>query len=306
MVDVIIPVYKPTEYLLSLFVKLSKQTVLPNKVIVINTGREYWDKFFGSFDILKKYPFIELHHIEPKDFDHGNTRNMGVKLSNAEHFLMMTDDSVPEDEYLIERMLTAFDDKNVAMCYARQLPHKGCRAIEKYTRQFNYPPVSMTKKKADIESMGIKAFFASNVCCMYSREIFDKLLGFTKKTIFNEDMIFARRAIDEGYYIRYEAGAKVRHSHNYSGKEYFKRNFDLGVSHADHPEIFGDVKSEGEGIKLVKSTASFLCKKLMPWMVFVLVYHSACKYLGYKKGLNYKKLPMEKVMEYTMNPRYFA
>ena len=306
MIDVIIPVYKPTEYLLSLLLMLKKQTVKPDRVIIINTGREYWEAFFGDFDVLAKYPFIELHHIEKKDFDHGRTRNLGVSYSNADFFLLMTDDAVPDDEFMIERMLAAFDDDRVGMCYARQIPHKGCHAIEKYTRLFNYPTKSLTKGSKDIDTMGIKAFFASDVCCMYRREVFDVQGGFIQKTIFNEDMIFARKMIDAGRLIRYEAGAKVRHSHNYTGISYLKRNFDLGVSQADHPEIFGDVKSEGEGIKLVKQTARFLLKKLMPWMIVKLIYQSGCKYIGFFLGKRYRKLPKSMILRLTMTPMYFT
>lgn len=305
MVDVIIPVYKPTEYLLSILLLLNKQTVKPNKVIVVNTEKEYWDKFFGDYDILEKYPFLEVHHITKEEFDHGKTRNLGVSFSKSDFFLMMTDDAVPSDEYLLERLLSAFDNEKVGMSYARQLPQKYCHAIEKFTRVFNYPEKPMIKGIEDIESLGIKTFFASDVCCMYRRSIFNYLGGFIDRTIFNEDMIYARRMIEDGYLISYTADACVYHSHNYTGIQYLKRNFDLGVSQADHPEIFADVKSEGEGMKMVKMTASFLCKKLMPWMVIKLVYQSGCKYIGYYLGKRYAKLPKRILNMLTSNPAYF-
>lgn len=305
-VDVIIPTYKPTEHLISLFHYISKQTLQPGKVIVINTEEEYWNRFFEPYDILAKYPFVELHHISKEEFDHGSTRSFGVSFSDADLFLMMTDDAVPKDEFLIEKLAGNFSNPQVGIAYARQIPHEGCHVIEKYTRIFNYPPQSRIKGQKDIETLGIKAFFASNVCSMYRREIFDKLGGFIDRTIFNEDMIYARKMINDGYLIAYEAEAVVKHSHNYSGLMQFKRNFDLGVSHADNPETFGDVRSEGEGIKLVKETAKFLCSKFMPWLVIKLVYHSGCKYIGYRLGKKYKSLPKKIVYLCTMNKQYFT
>lgn len=305
MIDVIIPSYKPTEYILSLLLMLKKQTVLPRKVIIVNTEEKYWNKFFGDFDVLAKYPFVELHHISKDEFDHGKTRNLGVSYSDAEFFLLMTDDAVPDNEYMIENMLEAFDDAKVGMCYARQTSHPGTHAIEKFTRVYNYPERSQIKGKADVETLGIKAFFASDVCCMYRRSVFDEMGGFINRTIFNEDMIFARGMIEAGYLIAYESDAVVRHSHNYSGIQYLRRNFDLGVSQADHPEVFADVKSEGEGIRLVKETAAWLCRKFMPWMVIKLVWQSGCKYIGYFLGKRYKSLPRKLVLKLTMTPRYF-
>lgn len=305
MIDVIIPSYKTTEYILSLLTMLKKQTVLPRKVIIVNTEEKYWNEFFGDFDVLAKYPFVELHHISKDEFDHGKTRNLGVSYSDAEFFLLMTDDAVPDNEYMIENMLKAFDDAKVGMCYARRTSHPGTHAIEKFTRVYNYPERSQIKGKADVETLGIKAFFASDVCCMYRRSVFDEMGGFINRTIFNEDMIFARGMIEAGYLIAYESDAVVRHSHNYSGMQYLKRNFDLGVSQADHPEVFADVKSEGEGIRLVKETAVWLCRKFMPWMVIKLVWQSGCKYIGYFLGKRYKSLPRKLVLKLTMTPRYF-
>ncbi|MCR4788507.1 MAG: glycosyltransferase [Lachnospiraceae bacterium] len=282
-IDVIIPVYRPTEYLMSLFYMLDRQSVKPGRVIVINTEQKYWDSFFEGYDVLKRYPFIELHHINKEEFDHGMTRNMGVGFSDADLFLMMTNDAVPKDEFLIEKLSRNFEDPSVGIAYARQLPHKGCGAIEKYTRSFNYPPVRIVKGKDDIKTMGIKAFYASNVCSMYRRSVFDRLGGFTK-TDFNEDMIYARRMIENGNLIVYEPEALVYHSHDYSGIEQYKRNYELGRSHAIHPEIFADIRSESEGIKLVKSTAVYLLKHFMPFHVIKLVYLSGMKFLGYRAG----------------------
>lgn len=67
--------------------------------------------------------------------------------------------------------------------------------------------------------------------------------------------------IQAGYGIAYAADAKVIHSHNYSCMQQFHRNFDLGVSQAEHPEIFASVKSEGEGIRLVKQTFRYLLSR---------------------------------------------
>ena len=72
---------------------------------------------------------------------------------------------------------------------------------------------------------------------MYRRSIYEKLGGFVKHTIFNEDMIFAGKLIQEGYAIAYVAEARVFIPTNYTNCQQLHRNFDLAVSQADHPEI---------------------------------------------------------------------
>ena len=88
---------------------------------------------------------------------------------------------------------------------------------------------------------------------MYDRRTYEELGGFVESTLFNEDMIYAGHLVQAGYAIAYAADAKVVHSHNYGCLAQLHRNFDLGVSQAQHPEIFDAYPSEGEGIRMVKN-----------------------------------------------------
>jgi rhamnosyltransferase len=105
--------------------------------------------------------------------------------------------------------------------------------------------------------------------------------------------------------IAYCAKARVIHSHNYTNIQQLKRNFDLAVSQKDNPEVFYGIKSEGEGIKLVMQTAKYCCEIGKPWLVFELAMKSGFKFIGYKLGLNYNKLPKWLVMKITMNKEYW-
>ena len=161
------------------------------------------------------------------------------------------------------------------------------------------------KSKEDLAEKGIKTFFASNVCAAYDRKTYDALGGFVKHTIFNEDMTYARKLIDAGGKIAYAAEARVYHSHNYTGKQQFQRNFDLGVSHAQYPDVFGGVRTENEGIKFVKMTCRYLVSIRKPWLIFQLIWQSGCKYLGYFLGKRYRRLPDRAVKAFSMNKEYW-
>jgi rhamnosyltransferase len=154
--------------------------------------------------------------------------------------------------------------------------------------------------------MGIKTFFCSNVCAAYNREIYETLGGFVKKAIFNEDMIFAGHAINVGYRIAYEAKALVCHSHNYTCMQQFRRNFDLGVSQTEHPEVFKSVSSESEGIKLVKMTAAHLSKIKKKRFIPYLIVSSGFKFIGYQLGKRYESLPNGMVVWCSSNKAYWS
>ena len=305
-VDVVIPTYKPGKKFSRLLKMLQRQTWPVGKIIVMNTEKSFWNEH--GFEGIKN---LEVHHLTKEEFDHGETRNRGMRFSRADIVVFMTDDAVPADEYLIEELVNAFEQRGsegeaVIMAYARQLPDKDCPLAERYTRSFNYPEESCVKTKADLEQMGIKTFFASNVCCAYDREKFWFQGGFIRRTIFNEDMIFAGKALlQDDYAVAYAADARVIHSHNYNCRQQFKRNFDLAVSQADHPELFGCVRSESEGIRLVKSTARFLIRRGKPWLVPGLVVKSGFKFLGYRAGKCYRLLPKWLILKLTMNREYW-
>lgn len=90
----------------------------------------------------------------------------------------------------------------------------------------------------------IKPIFCSNVCAAYNRKMYLELGGFPLKTIYNEDMIYVRKLINVGYAIAYMAEARVHHSHNYTIRQQFHRNFNLAVSQAQYPELFAEYPSE--------------------------------------------------------------
>ena len=104
-------------------------------------------------------------------------------------------------------------------------------------------------------------------------------------------MIYPEHLVQAGYAIAKAADAKVVHSHNYGCLAQLHRNFDLGVSQAQHPEIFDAYPSEGEGIRMVKKSASYVCKIHKPWLLVTLFFQSGFKYVGYFLGKRYKSLP---------------
>lgn len=304
-VDVIIPVYKPGAEFVEVIEKLERQTVPVRRIILFNTEQKYWSAFEYETPRRKRYENIRIYHISKREFDHGKTRREAVKKSAAEIFVMMTQDAVPADEFLLERLIAPLSEKDVAVSYARQLPREEAGAAERFTREFNYPAESRMKSAEDIREMGIKAFFCSNVCAAYRRDIYDAQGGFVRRAIFNEDMIYAAGCIKAGYRIAYTADARVIHSHQYTNKEQFHRNFDMGVSQAEHPEVFEGVPPVSEGIRLVKRTAAYLREAGERKLILPMYITSIYKFLGYQLGKNYKRLSFRRIMKYTMNREYW-
>ena len=304
MTDLIIPVYKPDEKLWKLLDKINEQTSPIEHIYVMQTltDDELVDRGLSEKLMDRGITVTTLHR---ETFDHGGTRNKGASLSDADHILFMTQDAVPEDEYLVERLLDKFEEEDVAASFARQLATDDVGPIETYTRSFNYPGESSIRSQEDVEKLGIKAFFCSDVCAMYDHEVFDHIGGFVRRTIFNEDSIMAARLLEAGYRVAYAADARVFHAHRYTFRQNFSRNFDLAVSQAQYSEIFDKVSSESEGVKLVMQTAKHLKDTDRWFYIPELVIGSGCKYAGYLAGKHYKSMPRELVRALSMNKSYW-
>ncbi len=305
IVDVLIPTYKPGKEFVELINLLHKQTIEIHKIIIMNTEELYFERLMFEYPQLGQYHKLEIHHVSQKEFDHGGTRHKGMLYSQADVCVCMTQDAMPADEYLMEALVAPLQDSRVAVSYARQLPKADAGPHEQFSRSFNYPAESKRKTVADIETMGIKAFFCSDVCAAYNRETYLTLGGFNRHTIFNEDMIFAGGALKAGYHVYYAAEAKVLHSHEYGFMQQLRRNFDLGVSQADHPEVFAGISSESEGKRMVISACRHFIEIGKPLEIIHLVVQSGAKYIGYFLGKHYQKLPAFLIRRITTNRAYW-
>lgn len=311
-IDAVIPTYYPTERLFSLLSMLQKQTVPLRRIYLINTEEDGFlmalaKQGMDPESFADRYPQVQVRHISKEEFNHGFARNLGMQLAEgADYVLLMTQDALPFDRELISELLSPFAvDEQMAVTYARQLPEKNAGVTERLTRSFNYPAQSRTKSQKDFETLGIKTYFCSNVCALYKKSVFDKLGGFVDPAIFNEDMIYAGTALQAGYHSAYQAGARVIHSHNYTAMQQFHRNFDLGVSQAQHPEIFQAASSEGEGVQYVKTVIKMLIKEHAIGEIPGFVTGCGARLIGYKMGKKYEKLPRRWILRCTMSPGYW-
>lgn len=249
---------------------------------------------------------FKVYSINPADFNHGGTRNLAVELHKDEYdiVIFLTQDAIPEPDFY-EKIVNVFNNPLVSCAYGRQLPHYNANPISQHARYFNYPRSSYISSKADISRLGLKTVFTSNSFAAYRISTFIELGGFPDSTILSEDMFFAAKSIMTGYSVAYVSDAIVRHSHNYSTLEEFKRYFDIGVFQTDEPWIkqnFGG--AGGEGKKFLVSEIRYLLKN-NPIYIPVSAIHNFAKILGYKLGQNYKKIPVSVIKTFSMHRRFW-
>ncbi|MDR0699594.1 MAG: glycosyltransferase [Tannerella sp.] len=284
-VGVVVPTYNGGMRWMEAAASLQAQHSDFDRILIIDSGSSD-----ATVAIAKKAGF-DVENITYADFNHGATRNYGLHKTCCDIVVFLTQDALIGDKAISE-IANAFRDKSVAVAYGRQLPHDDATPMAKHARSFNYKEKSYTYRLNDKSKHGIKTVFASNSFSAYRADYFDELGGFPENIIFAEDMYFTAKALLSGYSVRYVAEATCRHSHNYLPVQEFRRYFDTGVFHRNEAwifETFGD--AGGEGLKFIFSELSFLWKNRdFAWMP-VAVVNNLFKILGYKAGLNYRKIP---------------
>ena len=266
VVSVIIPTLNAEKEISDLITNLKNQTVKVSEMIVVDSSSD--DE---TAAICRQAEGVRLIEIARKDFDHGKTRDFALRKSTGEVVVFLTQDAVPANASFLEKLIRPLSEDKVAVSTGRQLPRMDSSEMEKLVRAFNYPDESHIRSKEDIARLGIKTFFCSDVCAAYRRDIYLELGGFEYPVKTNEDMFFAAKVINAGYRIAYTADAQVLHSHNFTLREQYKRNFIQGYEIERHREMLNGVRQESEGMKLVKYVSLELLKK---GQIFSLIHFS--------------------------------
>lgn len=299
--SVVIPTYNGGKTWEQCAQSIVSQTIKPLSVLVIDSSSKD-----NTVTIAKEHNF-DVVVISPSEFNHGGTRNLALKyIKDAEFIIYLTQDAILASNESFFGILNYFQDPSIAAVCGRQIPHDDANPIAIHARKFNYPSVSQIKKRSDIPMLGIKAAFMSNSFAAYRRSIFDFVGRFPNNVILGEDMYVAAKMILSDSSIAYAADAVVKHSHNYSPWQEFKRYFDTGVMHASQHWIidsFGG--ASGEGKKFILSELKFLLQ-FSPSTIPRAFVTNFCKFMGYKIGLNYKKLPWRLCVCFSMYKSFWS
>ena len=300
-ISLIIPTLNAGKYIEPLLKRIKEQTIPVDEIVIVDSSSD-------DDTVIKaqKFDDVKVISIERKDFNHGGTRDLAIQQTTGDIILCLTQDALPCDEYYVEHLIAPFaEDEKIAMASGRQVPREDANPIEKLTREFNYPEMSFVRSKEDIPRLGIKTFFASDCCSAYRRTAYEAIGGFDKHILINEDMKIAAQFIYAGYKIAYVGTAGVWHSHDYSLKQQYTRNFDVSAFMTMHPELFGNISATSEGVKMVKWVEKKLLSQGLILSAAYYVVESAVKFLANRKGRKYKNMSLNQLHKCSMHKNYW-
>ncbi len=278
-VSVVIPTLNAERWLDKQLSCLLSQTV-DAEIIVIDSGSTD-----ATSQISARYaPHVRLLEIPNEDFDHGRTRDYGLRQSGGDFVLFLTQDALPTDAHYIEKLLEPLSNERVAGVFGRQIAWEDAPAFERLTRLFNYPETGRVWSEADIPRYGVKSYFFSNSCSAIRRSAYEAVGGFDAPIITNEDMMLAAKLLHAGWSLAYAPEAAVWHSHVYTLPQVYKRNVQIGRVMEQYRERLTRAEPTGEGLRMVR----FVCGELLCAGKFgqipAFLMRAAVRFMGYRAG----------------------
>lgn len=257
-----------------------------------------------TVDIAKAF----FWHVQyTADFDHWNTRHQALRQldDTIDIVLFMTQDALPENQYVFERLVHRFADPRVAVAFGRQHPADQATATAAHLRRFNYPAQDYQRVYEDRQQYGLKTAFCSNSLCAYRRTAVLSLTALPTRLIVGEDMYCAARLLKNGWSLAYVSTAGAYHSHNYSIPQEAQRYFDIGVFHTQQMWLlntFGHATQEG--YRYVAAEIQYLWRYAKGDILWAIV-RTLAKYAGYLLGRHYKKLPLCLIKPLSMQKHFW-
>ena len=275
----IIPTLNAGPELEKLLSALSDQTAPPDEILVVDSASDD-----DTPRLAEKQAGVRVIPIRREDFDHGGTRDMAFRACQSPIVVMMTQDALPADDRCMENLLSPLEDERVAAVCARQIARPEARMAEKIFREYRYPEKSEVWDREDARRLGIRSYLLSDACSAYRRTAYEAVGGFEHPIATDEDMLIAADFLNAGYRLAYQADARVWHSHRYTFRQEYQRNYRIGQFLARYGHRFGGLGETGEGVRM----AGFVTKKLFQQgkagEIASFWFRCAAKFLGSRAG----------------------
>jgi glycosyltransferase involved in cell wall biosynthesis len=243
-ISVIIPVKNGAQTLHKCLSSINHQTIADRIAIIVLDS--------ASTDSSKQIALAcgaKVIDILPEEFNHGLTRNEGVKYAKGELLYFTVQDAYIADDDMLERMCVHFNDKEVqSVCAHQAIPHDldknpalWFKRITKPEAEVRYFPNGSFSRLTKKQQLSYSQW--DNVCAMYRKEGLVNLPF--KKMDYCEDCLWAEAALKSGQKIIRDPSLVVYHYHHhnfgYTYRSYFIINYYYFIffnARPSYPKLF--------------------------------------------------------------------
>jgi rhamnosyltransferase len=238
-VSVVIPTFQAGPGFDELLRRLySQRTDFGYEVLVIDSGSKD-----GTAELARRHG-ASVHRIDPGEFDHGATRNLGASLSAGRYVVFLVQDALPVDDVWLAAMVENLDaDETVAGVYGRQIPNPDSSPL---TRALMRDWPTSEQKRREQFAGGPGSYAALPTSTRRSLAVFDDVSSCVRRSVwehipfertrFGEDLRWGKAVVEAGHKLVYEPRSAVFHSHERGALYDLKRHY---VDSLILQELFG-------------------------------------------------------------------
>src|SRR5512139_3807137 len=114
MISIVVPTLNGGEAFIRLLEALRTQSV-PTEILVVDSSST------DGTGTQAEARGARVITVRREDFDHGGTRNLGLRSTTGDPVVFMTQDALPADDRLLENLTSPLRDRSIAYCYGRQI-----------------------------------------------------------------------------------------------------------------------------------------------------------------------------------------
>ncbi|GJD60553.1 rhamnosyltransferase WsaF family glycosyltransferase [Methylobacterium frigidaeris] len=229
-VSVIMPSYNGGEMTRRVIDKLVAQKA-PWKFEIIVVDSSSSD---GTWDYLTNLgEKVRAVSIKKSEFQHGRTRNLAVSMARGKYVVVLTQDALPVDDYLLYNFAVVMDRfPNAAGAFGRHFPWPDAsvftkRDINNHFDVMKNGPLSISRfynaelyRSENLAHRQYLHYFSDNNACL-RKSVWDRIKY--PEIDYGEDQAWADEIIKAGYQKIYVEKAQVFHSHDYNEIQTFER-----------------------------------------------------------------------------------
>ncbi len=302
LVSVVLPVKNSARFLEDLLPSLLAQTA-PARIEIIAVDSGSTD---DTIDVLGRFDATVLA-IEPHQFDHGLTRNLGAEQAHGDVLVFLSHRSRPVGNRWLAPLLAALDeDPELAGVCSRVTPRPDADLLTQrdVERDLSASTERQRKHITDwsayrrLSPEQLRVFINFHTVSTAIRAQAWKRTPFRSVRTLGEDLLWARETLESGWALLHEPASVVQHSHSYAVAELLARNVDDGIANRD---IVGRSFARDQVLPLIRGLVaddwSYLdtCEGLSSaeregWKLESMLRRGA-QTVGQWVGVNYESLP---------------
>ncbi len=202
--------------------------------------------------------------INPSEFNHGETRNLGASFATGDYLLFLTQDAVPVGDYWLYWMVRVImSDSRVAATTCKSIPRPKADLFALWTTYFHNQYLRFNRDELRSLKAGAEANLDArrrvgqleDTCACIKREVFDRFKF--RRLAYAEDLDLGIRLAEAGHKIAFLNSISIIHSHNRPAAYFLKRSYVEGKKKFDLLKI--DPPPVRKDLRIDETLGEMLC-----------------------------------------------